>query len=139
MTDNLPMQLPSAAAARFGAAALELAAAPNPCHRCGTVATAQWQRNATDAEREQHWAALEAHIRSQPNLFGSENAEYVADRNEAVTKSVFGCDEHDLSPVPNAGGTKAAIAAKQAGLELRALTHDADCGGHGECQCGDAK
>lgn len=112
---------------------------PNPCHRCNAPATVQWQRNAVAAEAEQHWGALEAHIRSQPNLSGPENAEYVAERAQPVTRAVFGCDEHDLSPTPTAGGAKAAAAAKQAGGELRALTHGADCGGHGECQCGGAK
>jgi hypothetical protein len=130
------MQFSPAAAARFGATALELAAPPNPCHRCGRPATTQWQRNGTDAEAEQHWAALEAHIRSQSNLFGSENAEYVADRSEPVAKAVFGCDEHDLSPAPADGGDEATAAAKQAGAELRSLSHDADCGGHGACGCG---
>lgn len=95
--------------------------APRPllptCHRCGTPATLQWQRRATEIEVDRHWAAQEQHIRSIPDLFGHGNAEYVADRNQEVVKAVFGCDEHQ---VPD--GT---------------IVHAADCGGHGTCQCGD--
>jgi hypothetical protein len=135
MTDNLPAPAAPFAIAKVGAGAT--AATPPPvCHRCGAVATVQWPRKATDAEREQHFDAQEQHIREQPNLFGPENAEYVADRTAPVTKAVHGCDEHDLSPAPADGSKKAAAAAKQAGVEARALTHDADCGGHGECRCG---
>lgn len=108
------------------------------CHRCDTVATVSWQRTATDDERVGYWAAIELNIRSQPNLFDAQNSEYTADRTQPVIKAVFGCDEHDLSPAPADGGKKSAAAAKQAGLELRALTHAADCGGHGECGCGGA-
>ena len=106
------------------------------CHRCGAVATVGWQRQATDDECEQHWAALEAHIREQPNLFDDSNASYTADRSQPVTKAVHGCDEHDLSPDPADDTDEAAVAAWQAGVEARTLTHEADCGGHGECRCG---
>lgn len=86
------------------------------CHRCGQPATAQWQRAANDNEREAHWAALEAHIRAQPNLFDDTNATFTADYTELVTHAVYGCDEHQ---VPDA-----------------TLLHAADCGGHQACQCG---
>lgn len=86
------------------------------CHYCGTRATTQWQRAATDAEAEQHWAALEQNIRSIPDLFGHGNATYTADRTQPVTKAVHGCDEHQV-PDPT-------------------LLHAADCGGHQACQCG---
>lgn len=135
MTDNLPATFPPVLAAGLTAAA---AALPPPCHRCDSAATTSWQRAATDAEREGYWAAMEANIRSQPNLFDSSNSEYTADRTAPVTKAVFGCDDHDLSPEPVDAGKKAAAAAKQAGADVRALTHDADCGGHGECQCAGA-
>jgi hypothetical protein len=120
------------------AGVVERSARPNPCHRCAAPATVSWQRAATDDEREQHWDAMEQNIRNQPNLFDGSNAEYVADRTAPVTKAVFGCDEHDLSPASADGGKKAAAAAKQDGAELRALTHVADCGGHGACGCGGA-
>jgi hypothetical protein len=125
MTEHLPVPtLPPAAVAKFGGAmpgtTVLGAATPSPvCHRCDSPATAQWQRSGTDAEREQHWAALEAHIRSQPNLFDSSNAEYTANRNEPVTKAVFGCDEHLVDDMT--------------------LLHAADCGGHGACGCGGAE
>ena len=136
MTDLPPDHpLPAAIAAAPTPATAKRAPVP-VCHRCGTVATVQWPRQATDAEREQHWDALEQHIRSQPNLSDDSNASYTADRGQPVTKAVHGCDEHDLSPTPTDGSKKAAAAAKQAGTEARTLTHDADCGGHGECQCG---
>lgn len=141
MTDNLPAPIPADAPPAILSRPGVVGRAPRvpTCHRCGTVATVQWPRKATDAEREQHFDAREQYIREQPNLFGPENAEYVADRTEPVTKAVHGCDEHDLSPVPADGSKKATVAAKQAGVELRALTHDADCGGHGECRCGGAE
>jgi hypothetical protein len=134
MTDNPPAPLPAIITANLRAASRQPA-----CHRCGTVATSQWPRASTDAEREQHWAAVEAHIRSIPDLFGGQNAEYTADRSEPVTKAVFGCDEHDLSPAPADDSDEAIAAAEQAGTELRTLTHAADCGGHGACQCGGAE
>lgn len=93
--------------------------APRPllptCHRCGTTATMQWQRKATPAEAEQHWAALEQNIRSIPDLFGNGNAEYVADRTQDVTKAVHGCDQHTVDDM--------------------VTVHAHDCGGHGACQC----
>lgn len=128
--------LPGPLAAQLAAAAPARQSRVPTCHRCGTVATAQWQRYGTDAEREQHWAALEAHIREQPNLFDDSNANWTADRSQDVTKAVFGCEQHDLSPAPFAPSDGGALAAKQAGAEARTLTHDADCGGHGQCQCG---
>lgn len=85
------------------------------CQHCGTVATVSWQRTATDAERDGYWAAIEANIRSQPNLFNAQNAEYTADRTQPVTKAVFGCDDHQVDDM--------------------AAVHAADCGGHGACQC----
>ena len=85
------------------------------CHRCGQGATTQWQRRATHDEAGQHWDALEQHIRSQPNLFDSSNAEYVADRSQTVVKAVYGCEQH-IVPNPH-------------------QTHAAECGGHGACQC----
>lgn len=87
----------------------------SPCHNCGQPATAQWQRRGSDAEREQHWVAMEQNIRSIPDLFGGQNAEYVADRSQPVVKAVFGCDEHQVADM--------------------AMTHAADCGGHGVCEC----
>lgn len=137
MNDQLPAMLPPALAARLGGRTTATTAPP--CHRCDATATTSWQRAATDAERDGYWAAMELNIRSQPNLFDASNAEYTADRSQPVTKAVFGCDEHDLSPKPADGTKKAAAAAKQAGLDARALTHAADCGGHGECQCGGAE
>ena len=118
---DLPALIPSETpppvlAARLGAAVLNRAPRVPTCHRCGTDATASWKRQATDAEREQHWAALEAHIREQPNLFDDSNASYTADRAQPVTKAVFGCDEHQVDDM--------------------VMTHAADCGGHGECGCG---
>jgi len=97
----------------LGSAALETP--PPVCHRCGTPASTQWQRNATPAEAGQHWAAQEQHIRSIPDIAGNRNAEYTADRTQPVTKAVHGCDEHVVD-APHA-------------------THDADCGGHGACGC----
>lgn len=88
----------------------------SPCHRCGTGATVQWPRQATDAEREQHWDAMEANIRSIPDLYGGQNDSYTADRTDSVVKAVFGCDEHQVADM--------------------VMVHAADCGGHGECQCG---
>lgn len=85
------------------------------CHRCGTVATTQWRRRATDTEREQHWAAQEQHIRSIPDLYGNRNGAYTADRSQDVVKAVFGCAEHIVDDT--------------------LTVHAADCGGHGACQC----
>lgn len=116
MTDSLPVSLPPAIAARFGAAVLEQQAPPSPCHNCNQPATAQWQRAATDEEREGYWAAIELNIRSQPNVIDDQNANYTADRSQAVTKAVFGCDEHQVADM--------------------AMVHAADCGGHGACGCG---
>lgn len=113
MTEN--PHLPAFVAAKFAAAALE-APRPSVCHRCGLDATTQWQRFGTDAEREQHWAAIEQNIRSIPDLFGSQNGEYAADRNQPVVKAVFGCDEHLVADAT--------------------ILHAADCGGHGTCECG---
>lgn len=131
-----PDALPPVLAGQPGAAVAPRTPRVPTCHRCGVVATVGWKRYGTDAEREQHWDALEQHIRSQPNLFDDSNATFTADRSEPVTLVVHGCDEHDLSPVPADGSKKAAAVAKQAGVDARALTHEADCGGHGECRCG---
>ena len=143
MNEQLPAPLPPALAASLSTHTTTESAPP--CHRCDSDATTSWKRAATDAEREGYWDAMEANIRSQTNLFDASNAEYTADRTQPVTKAVFGCDEHDLSPAPDDdhnGSIKAinaaTAAAKQAGADLRALTHAADCGGHGECQCGGA-
>lgn len=87
--------------------------AATPCGTCGADATAQWQRRATADEHEQHWAASEQNIRASND--GHPAVDYVADRTDTVTKAVFGCDEH-VVPNPH-------------------LVHDADCGGHGNCQC----
>lgn len=112
----------------------------NPCQRCGAPATSQWQQHANDAEREAHWAALEANIRASND--GQPEAAYVADRSQPVVRAVYGCDEHDLSPEPtsdhdgsNQATARAAAEAKQAGAEARTLTHDVECGGHGACSC----
>lgn len=118
MTENLPAPLPPAIAAKLGAAPARTAARLPACHRCGADATTQWPRQGTDTEQEAHWAAVEAHIRSQPNLFDASNAEYTADRTQPVTKAVFGCDEHQVPDTT--------------------MLHTADCGGHGQCQCGSA-
>jgi hypothetical protein len=136
VTDNLPTPLADTLPAR-PAAANRRTGQPS-CHRCTADATHSWRRAATDAEREGYWAALEANIRAQPNLSDASNAEYVADHTAPVTKAVFGCGDHDLSPAPADDSDDAAAAAKQAGLDARILTHSADCGGHGECQCGGA-
>lgn len=92
-----------------------IAPGPAPCHRCGTPATTQWQRTATDDEAAQHWAAVEAHIRNQSDIAGHGNATWTANRTDTVVKTVHGCDEHTVD-APHA-------------------THEADCGGHGACQC----
>ena len=137
VTEQLPATLPPALAAKLNAHTP--ADTSPPCHRCNSSATTSWQRAATDTEREGYWDAIEQNIRAQPNLFDASNAEYTADRSAPVTKAVFGCDKHDLSPAPADAGKKAAATARQAGADLRTLTHAADCGGHGECQCGGAK
>ena len=84
------------------------------CHRCGEAAATQWGRAATAAEAETWWSLLEQRIR-QANQ-GMPGAAYVADRTDAVTVAVHGCEQH---PVPNPH-----------------LLHNADCGGHGQCGCG---
>lgn len=112
-TPNLPAPI----AGRLVPAMADRVARANPCHNCGDPATAQWRRQGTDDEREQHWAALEAHIRSHPNLFDDSNASYTADRSQPVAKAVFGCDEHCVDDM--------------------AMLHTADCGGHGACGCSD--
>jgi hypothetical protein len=86
-----------------------------PCHRCDAPATTQWPRTATDAEAEQHWTALEQHIRAQPDIAGHGNATWTADRTDAVVKAVHACDQHVVD-APH-------------------LTHQAECGGHGACHC----
>lgn len=88
----------------------------NRCHRCGAVATTQWQQHATAEAAEAHWVAQEQHIRSLANSLRPEQANYVADRTGPVTKAVHGCDEHVID-APH-------------------LTHGVDCGGHGACACG---
>lgn len=93
-----------------------IAPGPAPCHRCGQPATIQWRRDATDTEREAHWAALEQSIRASND--GRPEAAYTADRTQAVTKSVHGCDQHVVD-APH-------------------LTHEAECGGHGTCECSPA-
>ena len=108
--------LPGPLAAQLAAVAPTRQSQVPTCHRCGAVATVSWQRHGADDEREQHWAALEAHIREQPNLFDDSNASYTADREQPVTKAVFGCDEHQVDDMT--------------------LLHVADCGGHGACGCG---
>lgn len=105
------------------------------CHNCSNPATSQWQRQATPDETEQHWTAVEQNIRA--NNSGNPDVDYVADRTDTVTKSVFGCEQHDLSPAPVDDTPEARAAATQAGLERRALIHASDCGGHGACQCGE--
>lgn len=84
------------------------------CHRCGDPATQQWPRHATPDEAEDWHAAREQHIRAHND--GRAEAEYISDRSDTVTLAVHGCDEH-VVPEPH-------------------RTHDADCGGHGACQCG---
>ena len=90
-------------------------AGPTPCSTCGNDATTQWARHATAAEAEDAWSALEQNIRASNS--GRPDVDYVADRTQPVVKAVFGCDEH-VVPNPH-------------------LVHDADCGGHGNCQCPD--
>lgn len=115
---------------------------PGPrCHRCNTTPTHQWIRRASDQEAEDWHAGREQHIRAHND--GRPAAEYVADRSDTVTMAVHGCDAHNLAPAPEPiDGTEEAEraakeAAEQAGAALRTLMHDADCGGHGACECGD--
>lgn len=84
------------------------------CHRCEAPATQQWPRHATPDEAEDWHAAREQHIRAHND--GKPEAEYVSDRTDTVTMAVHGCDEHVVDDPRH--------------------THDADCGGHGACQCG---
>lgn len=88
----------------------------HPCHHCGNPATTQWQRAATPDEAEAHWAALEQNIRASNS--GNPAVDYTHPRNDEVRKAVFGCPDH---PDPAPG-----------------VLHQADCGGHGTCQCGEA-
>ena len=111
------------------------------CHRCGGTPTHQWTRRATDQEAEAWHAAREQHIRAHND--GRAAAGYVSDRSDVVTLAVHGCDEHNLTPVPDepVDSSPEALgavnfAAQDAGAALRALLHDADCGGHGACGCG---
>lgn len=104
------------------------------CHRCQAPATVQWPRLASAEEAEAWHAGREQHIRAAND--GRDAAGYVSDRTDTVTLAVHGCEQHDLSPAPFPHDSGGAMAAKQIGAKLRALTHDADCGGHGACQCG---
>lgn len=87
------------------------------CHRCQAPATQQWPRHATPDEAEDWHAAREQHIRAHND--GRPETEYVSDRTDTVTVAVHGCDEHVVDEPHR--------------------THDADCGGHGACQCGESK
>lgn len=104
------------------------------CHRCDEVATAQWARQATADEAEAWHAGREQHIRAHND--GRAAAEYVSDRSDTVTMAVHGCDDHDLSPGAADETNAAKHEARRIGEDRRALTHDADCGGHGACGCG---
>jgi len=85
------------------------------CHCCHVPATQQWPRHATPAEAEDWHAAREQHIRAHND--GRPEAAYVANRADTVTLAVHGCNNHVVDDPRR--------------------THDADCGGHGACQCGD--
>ena len=84
------------------------------CHLCQVPATVQWQRHATPDEAEAWHSAREQWIRAHND--GRPEAEYVADRSAPVMVATFGCGEHIVDDPT--------------------LIHDADCGGHGACQCG---
>jgi hypothetical protein len=99
------------------------------CHRCGSAPTLQWQRRATDAEALAQRSEIEG-IVGHPV-----DDAYVLERYGEPRAAVFGCAEHDLSPAPADQTPDALAAAKQSGLDLRALVHAADCGGHGHCAC----
>lgn len=104
------------------------------CHRCQAPATAQWTRYASAQEAEDWHTAREQHIRTHND--GRAAAEYVSDRTDTVALAVHGCDDHDLSPGPADDTNAAEYEARQLGADRRALLHDADCGGHGACECG---
>jgi len=99
---------------RDGGAGIRDRAPGHTCHRCHAPATQQWPRHATPDEAEDWHAAREQHIRAHND--GRPEADYVANRADAVTLAVHGCNNHVVDDPRR--------------------THDADCGGHGACQCG---
>jgi hypothetical protein len=99
------------------------------CHFCRQPAAYQWQRQANATERALRHTEIQAMV---GRLL---DEEYILDRYGPPRAAVYGCEQHELSPAPADDAPEAVTAARQAGTELRAITHKVDCGGHGKCAC----
>ena len=91
-----------------------------PCHICGAEPRHQWIRYATVAEAELRAAEI---TQLQGRMLAVAEIEQ---RYGPAVVSVTGCAVHHLGDDPDD---------PDSGLERRALVHDADCAGHGECAC----
>jgi hypothetical protein len=91
------------------------------CHACGSAPRFQWARLATPEEAAEQ--RREITILQGRALDDAE----IAMRYGPLRTAVTGCTGHHLGGDPGD---------PDSGLDLRALLHDADCRGHGACQCG---
>lgn len=99
------------------------------CHACGAAPQFQWTRRATAEEaavQKREIAELQGRVLTDAEI---------AERYGPLRVAVTGCVVHYLAPEPADDSDEAAAQAAQAGVERRALLHEADCGGHGVCAC----
>lgn len=90
------------------------------CHRCGGAPLFQWTQLANPHEAESQKAEIF-------QLHGRELSDHeIAARYGPLRIAVTGCAEHHLGTDPEDEHSSA---------DARALTHEADCGGHGSCVC----
>lgn len=90
------------------------------CHRCGAPPLFQWVRLAAGVEIEQQKLQI-------GQLQGRRlDDEEIAQRYGPLRVAVTGCADHHLGMD---------TADPDSGLDLRALVHRSDCGGHYECRC----
>jgi hypothetical protein len=91
------------------------------CHACGAPPLYQWSRRASTAEAARQKVEI-------ARLQGRELSDTeIAERYGPLCVAVTGCAEHHLGGDP---------AEPDSGMDRRALLHDADCAGHGACECG---
>lgn len=90
------------------------------CHRCGDQPAFQWTRRANAEEA----AAQKAEItRLQGRTLSDQE---ITARYGVLRVAVTGCARHHLG---------ADSGEPDSGADRRALLHDVDCAGHGECAC----
>lgn len=107
----------------------------DPCHVCKAPPVHLWMRRPTEDEAAAHIAEIRRHRRDDLHLPGELTYQAIAALYGPPQVAVTGCADHDLAPAAADDSPEGADAAAQAGLDRRALLHDAECAGHDACTC----